>query len=129
MLLKEAIALANTLLTGNPAPDGQEDPRWQAVIEVGKYIETDPEPVWQLVLQWGSHSQSDLRDAIATCLLERLLECHFQSLFPRVPAQAQLDPAVADTVRRCWKFGQAAESRNAARFDALLQELAAGPAA
>ncbi len=39
--LNAAIEKANSLLPGTPAPDG-EDPRWQAILEVGHYIESNP---------------------------------------------------------------------------------------
>src|SRR5581483_10911837 len=69
------------LLPGEPATGGQ-DPRWQAVIAVGEYIETEPEAVWSFIRRWGSHPQEDLRDLIATCLLEHLLEHQFRGLLP-----------------------------------------------
>jgi hypothetical protein len=72
----EAIRQAESLLPGEPVEEGQ-DPRWQAIIAVGEHIESDPEVVWSFIRRWGSHRQEDLRDAVATCLLEHLLEHHF----------------------------------------------------
>ena len=72
----QAIQKADALLPGRPVRDG-EDPRWQAIIEIGDFIKSEPEAVWSFIARWGGHPQDDLRDAIACCLLEHLLEFHF----------------------------------------------------
>src|SRR5436190_5294957 len=82
--VRRAIARAETVLPGRPAPEGKRDPRWQAIIFVGEFIESQPEHVWEFAQRWGKHAQRDLRAAIATCLLEHLLEYHFDAFFPRV---------------------------------------------
>ena len=120
MTVQQAIQRAEALLPGSPAPEG-EDHRWLAIIGIAEFVETNPEELWTFVNRWGSHSQEDLRDAIATCLLEHLLEWHFDPMFPRVEQAAQNSPLFADTFRRCWKLGQAELPENAARFDALRQ--------
>jgi hypothetical protein len=114
----EAIREAEAILPGVPAEEGQ-DPRWQAIIAVGEFVESDPEAVWGFVRRWGGHPQEDLRDAIATCLLEHILEYHFAVYFPQVEQLALADPLFADTFRWCWQFGQAMEPANAKRFVAL----------
>jgi hypothetical protein len=120
MTVQQAIQRAEALLPGHPAPEGGDD-RWQAIIDVAEFVETNPEELWTFVHQWGSDNQEDLRDAIATCLLEHLLELHFDAIFPRVEQAAQNSPLLADTFRRCWKLGQAELPENAARFEALKQ--------
>jgi hypothetical protein len=118
--VSEAIQRANALLPGESAPQGQEDARWQAIIEVGKYIEASPDEVWGFVRRWGSHPQEDLRDAVAGCLLEHLLEHHFSLIFPRVVQAAKEEPLFADMFSRCWKFGQSEATGNSEKFDGLL---------
>jgi hypothetical protein len=122
MNVRDAIREAEALLPGEPVEDGI-DPRWQAIIAVGEFIESDPEAVWEFIVRWGGHAQDDLRSAIATCLLEHILECHFNTYFPRVNELAVVDPRFGDTFRRCWRFGQAVESENAARFESLEHRL------
>jgi hypothetical protein len=122
MTAAEAIRDAETLLPGEAAPDGEIDPRWQAVIEVAGYIPDDPESVWPFIARWGQHENEDLRTAIATCALEDILEHHFDSFFPRVEELAHSSERFADTFSRCWKFGQADEPSRAARFDRLQAE-------
>jgi len=122
MTVNEAIRRANEILPGRPAPDGQEDPRWQAIIAVGEFVRTEPEAVWKFVERWGKHANEDLRTAIATCLLEHLFEYHFDLIFPRVERQVSRSARFTETLRLCWKFGQAKKPRNAARIDRLLKE-------
>src|SRR5829696_8189359 len=103
--VRDAISKANAVLPGEPV-DGGSDPRWQAIIRVGEYIESNPESVWRFVRRWDGHPQEDLRDAIATCLLEHLLEYHFETYFPQVEQAALSDPMFGDMFQRCWTFGQ-----------------------
>jgi len=123
MTVREAIDDAEAVLPGVPAPADARDERWQRILEVGSYLRDEPEAVWGFVARWGGHEQEDLRSAIATCLLEHLLEHHFALLFPRVEALAAADPLFADTFKKCWKLGQAEQPENAARFDSLATRL------
>jgi hypothetical protein len=124
----EAIRVAEALLPGVPI-DERQDPRWQAIIEVSEYIWSGPEEaveaVWQFIRRWGVHPQEDLRDAVATCLLEHLLQHHFAAYFPQVEELALADPLFGYTFERCWQFGQALEPGNAERFVGLREQLAA----
>jgi hypothetical protein len=124
MGVREAIRKADALLPGVPVKVGT-DPRWQAIIAVQDYIKSEPEAVWTFIHRWGGHSQEDLRDAVASCLLEHLLEVHFEAYFPQVERLALSDSLFGDTFLRCWQFGQAEESENAARFEALKTRLRA----
>jgi len=121
--VRRAIARAQSVLPGRRAPDRQTDPRWQAIIRIGTFIELHPEPVWEFARRWGKHAQSDLRAAVATCLLEHLLEHHFETLFPRVRREALASVRFADTVASCWPMGLAALPRNVARMQRLKREL------
>ena len=121
----QAIQEAERILPGKAAPDGESDPRWQAIIRVAQFVDSHPEELWAFARRWGASSDEDLRQAIATCVLEHLLEHHFVSLFPRVANAARADGAMAATTLACWKFGQTAEASNAAQFDALVAELSA----
>ena len=123
MNVHEAIQNAEAILPGVAAPDGQEDPRWQAIIAVAGFIEDEPEPLWSFVERWGQYPDEDLRAAIATCLLEHLLEAHFDLLFPRVEPLARSNPCFADVVGMCSLFGEAERPENAARMKELVSEL------
>lgn len=121
--LREAIAAAESILPGHAAPDGVEDARWQAVIEISHFVREEPESVWPFVLRWGSHEDQDLRAAIATCLLEHLLGYHFDLILPRVEAAAKSNACFAKTTAQCWKFGEAKHPEQAKRFDRLCAEI------
>ena len=123
MSIDEAIARANAILPGQPAPDGEQDPRWQAIIEVGEYIKTNPDEVWSFAAHWGCHEQDDLRMAITTCLLEHLLEYHFGLIFPRVEQLSHRDSFFADTFCSCWKFGESTRPENSARVNRLKDKI------
>jgi hypothetical protein len=121
MSVRDAILDAEAVLPGEPVEEGT-DLRWQAIIRVGEFVESDPEPIWGFILRWSNHSQDDSRDALATCLLEHLLEHHFATYFPLVEREALTNPPFADTCRRCWAFGRATESGNRERFQALVEQ-------
>lgn len=120
MEAEEAIRAAERILPGLPSASGMQDPRWQAIIAVGEHIEVDPERVWQFAARWGSQPDPDIRMAIATCLLEHLLEAHFDLIFPQVEALALQDYHFADTFTSCWQFQPREE--NAKRMDELADE-------
>jgi hypothetical protein len=122
MTLHEAIQHAESVLPGTPAPDGQPDVRWQAIIDVGEFIDTNPDEVLAFALRWGTHADEDLRAAISSCLLEHLLENHFPRIFPRVEEAARRNALFADTFRLCSRLGQAELPENAVQFERLLRE-------
>jgi hypothetical protein len=119
MTVQEAIERAEAILPGVPAPEGEEDPRWQAIILVEEFIESNPEEIWTFTSKWGQHEDEDLRMAIATCLLEHLLEHHFAQIFPKVESLAHRSARFAKTFSYCAKFGQSEENVNSLRFDRL----------
>lgn len=123
MNVREAIENAEAILPGMVAPEGQEDPRWQAIIAVGNFVEDEPESVWTFVERWGQHPDEDLRTTIATCLLEHLLEYHFDLIVPRVEHLARSTSYFAQTVRMCSLFGEAKRPENTTRLNQLVREL------
>jgi hypothetical protein len=122
MNLDEAIAAAERLLPGEPTAPGQKDPRWQAIIKLEEFIATNPEQVWAFVKKWGTSANEDLRAAIATCLLEHLLEAQFERIIDEVQVAVRSSPCFADTFAKCWQFGQAELPPNSSRFRALMKE-------
>jgi hypothetical protein len=118
--IKEA---EKTLSSVEASEDEYHDPRWQAIIAVGEYIETNPHEVWCFIRKWGTHPSSDLRAAIATCLLEHLLEYHFDKYFPLVKQTCTRNRRFADTFQNCFPFGQAMEPKNLKSFKSLKNKL------
>lgn len=119
-----AILAAEAILPGKPAPNSEEDLRWQAIMKIGDFVETEPEAIWPFALKWGSlPDEDDLRAAIATLLLEHLLEYHFDLIFPRVVDAVRANPFFAKTFLICWKLGQAKETGHSEQFDQLRAEI------
>jgi hypothetical protein len=99
--LKNAIKRAERILPGIPAPRGENDPRWQAILRIEDFVETQPEAVWAFVRRWGKHANPDLRSAIAVLLLEGLLKYHFDLIFPGVETEVRTSKRFKDTLKRC----------------------------
>ena len=119
--LDAAIDTAERLLrAGHPAVEEDADPKWQAIIAVGNFIDRAPERLWPFILKWGGSDDEDTRTATATVLLEHLLEYHFDLYVDRVAHAIEADSNFADTFTRCWRLGQADDPPNAVRFDALM---------
>lgn len=123
MTVSDALAQAEKLLPGTQSPYGEKDARWEAIIAVSEFIEAEPEAIWPFVERWGQHPDEDLRSAISTCVLEHMLEHHFDLIFPRVERLARTNSLFAVTTLSCWKFGQTTLPKNSVKFDRLLQEL------
>jgi len=71
-------------------------------------VQSNPEPVWDVICQHGISEDEDMRAGVATVLLEHLLEYHFDAYFPRLKERIEGGSALlADTLSRCWPFGQA----------------------
>jgi len=118
-----AIRSAERILPGRAARPGATDHRWQAIIAVAEFVETNPKELWEFTAKWGCHRSEDLRMAIATCILEHLLEHHFRVVFPKASALARSNANFAQTLRMCSLFGQAARASNARAFRTLVKEV------
>ena len=122
MTVWEAIEQAERILPGQAAPEGEMDPRWQAIIGIEEFMPEEPDAIWPFICRWGRHMDEDLRMAIATCLLEHLLQYHFDKFFPKVEEETRASLLFADTFSRCFKFDQSKEPGNSERFDRLQEE-------
>ncbi len=99
--------------------DSDNDCRWQSLIVIGEYVQSNPQDVWRIILKHGESDDEDMRMGVATCLLEHLLEYYFSEFFPRVMKEAIRSPLFADTLSRCGAFGQA--KRNWRKAERVLQ--------
>jgi hypothetical protein len=119
-----ALSRLERILPGHPVRDADTgDPRWLGMLAIqDRFIVSHPEEIWAFILRWAKHPQSDLRDAVACCLLEHVLEHHFHLLFPRVRAAAEKSRRFTDTLSRCYWLGDAAIPQNARSLDRLVGE-------
>jgi hypothetical protein len=129
MTIRQTIKRAEATLGGPAKAVGDRDPRWQAILSVGQYSQSNPEAVWSFIERWGQHEDADLRTAVGLCLLEHLLGYHFELIFSRVEQLAVKSSRFADTFRYCRKMGEAEGPQPTERWDALLARLNAEPAA
>ena len=90
---------------------------------VGDFADTDPKPVWDFTCRWGAHRIQDVRLAVSCCVLEHLLQYHFDAYFPRVRALAKSNARFAWTVLMCGKFGQSEIPANARRLARLQSDV------
>jgi len=98
--------------------------RWQGAVELGEFLKDYPELVWSMVVKYGSKPNEDLRMAVATCLLEHLLEHHFKKYLPKVEKIILSgNRNFRDTFKHCWKYGQAQTPLNSLRWGRLLKNL------
>lgn len=83
--------------------DSNNNCRWQALILIGEFIESLPDRVWPVVEKYAQSDDEDMRAAVATVLLEHLLERHpqYEGL---VADRARQSPLFADTLGRCAHF-------------------------
>ena len=100
-----------------------ERTRWQAAIALGEFAASNPERIWPLVLKHGSRRNSDVRTAIATCVLEHILEHHFAAFFPKVVEAARHNRWFSGTFLACGRMGQSEQPQNAKRWKRLEKEL------
>ena len=92
--------------------------RWRAAIELGEYTKSDPETVWKLCVKWGSARHVDTRMAIATCVLEHILEHHFDPYFNETVKLVRAgNRRLGMTLSSSWKFGQANKGAHSKKFD------------
>lgn len=96
--------------------------RWSAAVALGKFVESNPDALWPIVQRNGSSDDEDIREAVATCILEHLLENHFDRTFDRLEEEIRGGNAnLRDTLSLCWRFGQSKDPERAARWDRLVR--------
>lgn len=98
-----------------------EKERWSAAEAAGDLIARRPRAVWNLVVVHGTSANEDVRAAVATCMLEHLLEERFDEYFPLLESEVLSGKLLlGDTLRRCWKLGLAELPDNSARWDQVV---------
>lgn len=88
--------------------DRNSDVRWQAIIVLGEYIPSGRrnEDIWNFIVQCCG-IDDDMQDALATILLEHLLEYDVHRTIDRIKAAPPQKAApLLDVLERCWQFGQ-----------------------
>jgi hypothetical protein len=109
---------------GRAFASNDEQERWSAAADLGEYVFDQPQQVWPLVLRFGSSEIEDARQAFATCVLEHLLEHHFDVFFPLLQSEIEKgNDNLADTFRLCWKLGQSLDPARLQQWEFLRSRL------
>jgi hypothetical protein len=93
-------------------PDTENDCRWQAMIVIGESIASNPDAVWEIVCEYGDSADSDMRTAMATVLLEHLLDHDFERYFAFVRKEISRGRVrLLNTLSMCWISDEDARNR------------------
>lgn len=107
-------------------PRRSENVRWGAACRLlgnWEYVRDNPKVVWPLVVKWGSVHSHDIRSAIACCVLEEILQFHFNEYFARCKDIVNRgNRRFAETLAMCWRLGEANEPHSRKALDRLLEE-------
>lgn len=102
-----------------------EKARWDAAVAAGELIADRPQDVWSIVKKYGSIDNPDLRTAVATCILEHLLQHHFDDYFPLLEKEIEGgNLLLGETFSECWKFGESDLPQNSVLWDELQSKIA-----
>lgn len=101
---------------------GDRVKRRKAAVDLAEHAENFPELVWPLVVKYGSSKDGNLRVAIATCVLDRVLQFHFDEYFPKAEELVlEGNPEFREALNCCWKYGLSEDELNASRWEKLLK--------
>jgi len=97
--------------------DPENNCRWQAAIVVGMSVESASDEVWEVVREHGNSKDEDMRSAMATLLLEHLLEFDFERYFSLLRGEVSADRLqLLDTLSRCAFFGDKMRERKVRNY-------------
>jgi hypothetical protein len=83
--------------------DSDNNCRWQSLIIISELIEIQPDLVWSVILEYGDSDDDDMRTAIATVLLEHLLDFNFDKYFTKLREEILKGRnQFIDTLEMCW---------------------------
>jgi len=100
-------------------PDQNNKIRWRTLSMISCYIKPFPSKLWPFIVNYGTARSKDLRLGVACCLLEHLLEHHFESYFSRIEKLLYKDSRFIYTLQNSRSF-ITAEQR--CMLDRMLEE-------
>lgn len=110
-------------------PDRSTHVRWQSLLILGYYAESHPAELWPIVAKWGCDRRDDVRMGVSVCVLENILEHHFDPYFEKSLELINLgNRRFASTLRSCWISHSAIPPRLRKRFEKY-KEKGIGPTA
>ena len=82
--------------------DSDNNCRWQSLIIIGEYLDKYPDYIFKIIIKYGSSKDEDMRTAVATILLEHLLEKDFKKYFNLYKNLSTNNYYLLDTLSKCW---------------------------
>jgi len=97
---------------------------WLAATVLSYFVEKYPAQLLRIIRSVAQDSSDDQRTALAKCILEHLMENHFDDVINMVSQEtdAELRYALVDILARCWPFGEAEKKSNWERVESLVRE-------
>ena len=95
---------------------------WAIASEMGDDALARPDLIWEDTAGALRHAEDEGITAIATCILEHVLENNFDEYIGRVEAEiASGNRSMLEALKRSWKFEQAKIGENSARWDQIIE--------
>ena len=95
---------------------------WEIAGAMGDDALTRPNAIWDDVASALRYAEDDGITAIASCILEHVLENSFDEYIGRVEAEiASGNRNMLEALKRSWKFEQAKTSANSERWDRIIE--------
>ena len=82
--------------------DSNNNCRWQSLIIVGEYLDKYSDEIFNIIIKYGKSKDEDMRTAIATVLLEHLLEKNFDKYFHLYKNVLKNNSYLLDTLSKSW---------------------------
>jgi hypothetical protein len=97
---------------------------WSACALLSHFVEQEPGRLLRVVRHFSEAATSEQRAALGKCILEHLLEWHFDLAIHAIRAETDQSVrfAMVDVLSRCWPFGEAARSHKWKSVEALIGE-------
>jgi hypothetical protein len=97
---------------------------WAAAADATEYVFNlaDARAIWPLALRYGSSADKDVRQAVATNILEHVLEHHFDEFFIELEREIESgNNLLLNTLRMSWQLGEAEKTHNSQKWKSLLK--------
>lgn len=90
--------------------DRRKEVRWYASARIlFDYVQEHPAKIWPVTVRLGASRSPDLRSAVAVCLLEQLLEYHYDEYFLKIRDKIEAgDRKMLEMLAISYHVGQAA---------------------
>jgi hypothetical protein len=95
---------------------------WSACVVLSYFVDQHPLQLFSIIQSVAEVASDDQRTALAKCLLEHLMESHFDFVIDSITIEPNPSQrfALADILSRCWPYGEAENHSNWKKVETLL---------